>query len=75
MQPGYLPRIRIVTSLAIRLKELDDDQLEEFVELFADRIGAGYVAVHRMGQANDKGRDVVGFLTAAKHEGPWDLFQ
>ena len=64
-----------MTSLAIRLKEANDDQLEEFVELFADRIGAGYVVVHRMGQANDKGRDVVGFLTAAKHEGPWHLYQ
>jgi hypothetical protein len=64
-----------VTSLAIRLKELDEDQLEEFIELFADCIGAGYLAVHRMGQANDKGRDVVGFLTPAKHEGPWHLYQ
>lgn len=64
-----------MTSLAIRLKELDDEQLEEFIELFAERIGAGYDGVHRMGQANDKGRDVVGFLTPAKHEGPWHLYQ
>ncbi|AMB44071.1 ABC-three component system protein [Methylobacterium sp. AMS5] len=62
-------------SLAITLKELEDDQLEEFIELFAERIGTGYVAVHRLGQANDKGRDVVGFLTEAKHEGPWHLYQ
>ena len=64
-----------MSSLAIRLKELEDEPLEEFIELFADRIGEGYVAVHRMGQANDKGRDVVGFLTDAKHEGPWHLYQ
>lgn len=64
-----------MTSLAIRLKELDDEQLEEFIELFADRIGKGYHAVYRMGQANDKGRDVVGFLTSAKHEGTWHLYQ
>ncbi|MEH3116795.1 MAG: hypothetical protein PGN25_04110 [Methylorubrum populi] len=64
-----------MTSLAIRLKEASDDELEEFIELFADRIGEGYVVVHRMGQANDKGRDVVGFLTTAKHEGPWHLYQ
>jgi hypothetical protein len=72
---GLSSRIPIVNSLAIRLKELEDEQLEEFIELFADRIGEDYVAVHRMGQANDKGRDVVGFLTEAKHEGPWHLYQ
>jgi len=64
-----------VKSLAISLKELEDDQLEEFIELFVERIGEGYVAVHRLGQANDKGRDVVGFLTDAKHEGAWHLYQ
>lgn len=62
-------------SLAISLKELEDDQLEEFIELFVERIGEGYVAVHRLGQANDKGRDVVGFLTDAKHEAAWHLYQ
>ena len=62
-------------SLAISLKELEDEQLEAFIELFAERLGEGYVAVHRLGQANDKGRDVVGFLTDAKHEGPWHLYQ
>ncbi|KQQ45664.1 hypothetical protein ASF58_18990 [Methylobacterium sp. Leaf125] len=62
-------------SLAIRLKELDDEDLEEFIELFADRIGRNYHGVYRMGQANDKGRDVVGFMTSAKHEGPWHLYQ
>lgn len=80
MRPGAVvqpprPGPRSVTSLAIRLKELDDEQLEEFVELYADRIGKDYHAVYRLGQANDKGRDVVGFLTSAKHEGPWHLYQ
>ena len=64
-----------MSSLAVKLKELDDDQLEEFVELFSERLGQGYHSVVRMGKANDKGRDVVGFLTLAKHEGPWHLYQ
>ncbi|POR42422.1 ABC-three component system protein [Methylobacterium sp. V23] len=64
-----------MTSVAIRIKELEDDELEEFIELWCERVGAGYHLVERIGQANDKGRDVVGFVTAAKHEGPWHLYQ
>ncbi len=62
-------------SFAIRLRQLDDDLLEGVVEIFADRIKVGYVAVHRMGQADDKGCDVVGFLTPAKQGGPQYLYQ
>ncbi|GJE54892.1 ABC-three component system protein [Methylobacterium thuringiense] len=64
-----------MTSVAIRLKELDDDELEEFVELWCERLGAGYHLVERIGKANDKGRDVIGFMTPVKHEGPWHLYQ
>jgi len=64
-----------VTSVAIRLKELEEDELEEFIELWCDRVGSGYESVERIGKANDKGRDVIGFLTQAKHEGPWHLYQ
>ncbi|TBY68945.1 hypothetical protein E0H51_31545 [Rhizobium leguminosarum bv. viciae] len=62
-------------SLSKRIKELEDDQLEEFVDIWAERKSKDYVKVERLGQANDKGRDVVGFVTSARHEGEWDLFQ
>ena len=29
----------------------------------------------RIGAPNDKGRDVIGFLSERSHEGPWDLYQ
>lgn len=55
--------------------EIDDTQLEEFIELWVDRRSQQYDRVERIGAANDKGRDVIGFLTHARHEGPWHLFQ
>ena len=64
-----------MTSLAVRLLELDEDQLEEFVDLWATQKSSQYLSVERIGGANDKGRDVIGFLTASKHEGPWHLYQ
>lgn len=68
-----------MAKLAIRLQGLDADELEEFVELWAERRFAlpspRYVGVMRIGSAGDKGRDVVGFLSTAKHEGAWDLYQ
>jgi len=65
----------IVSNLAIRLQELDDADLEEFIELWVDRKSNQYVRVERLGAANDKGRDVIGFLSDRSHEGPWDLYQ
>jgi hypothetical protein len=62
-------------SLAIRLQEIGDTQLEEFVEIWIERRSQQYVRVERIGAANDKGRDVVGFLSERGHQGPWDLFQ
>lgn len=64
-----------MSSTSIRIQELGDTELEEFIELWAERTGAGYHLVHRIGKANDKGRDVIGFRTPQKHEGPWDLYQ
>lgn len=64
-----------MTSLAVRLMEIDDTQLEEFIELWVERRSQQYDRVERIGAANDKGRDVIGFLTRARHEGRWHLFQ
>jgi hypothetical protein len=62
-------------SPAIRIQELDDGQLEEFVDLWATQKSKLYVRVERVGGANDKGRDVIGFLTRRRHEGDWHLYQ
>lgn len=50
-----------MTSLAVRLLELDDEQLEEFTDLFATQKSSQYLSVERVGGANDKGRDVIDF--------------
>jgi hypothetical protein len=55
--------------------EIDDTQLEEFIELWIERASQQYNRVERIGAANDKGRDVIGFLSASRHEGPWHLYQ
>lgn len=62
-------------SLSVRLMELGDDELEQFIELWIERKSKEYVRVERIGAANDKGRDVIGFLSPQRHEGPWHLYQ
>jgi hypothetical protein len=62
-------------NLAVRLQEIDDVELEQFIELWIERRSLLYVNVERIGAANDKGRDVIGFLTDQRHEGDWELFQ
>jgi hypothetical protein len=64
-----------VASLAVRIVELDDDQLEEFIDLWATQKSTEYLSVERVGGASDKGRDVIGFLTRSRHEGDWHLYQ
>ncbi len=62
-------------NITLRILELTDNELEEFVELWAERAGQRFYSVERIGKANDKGRDVIGFRTNQKHEGPWVLYQ
>jgi hypothetical protein len=64
-----------VSNFAIRLQEIDDAELEEFIELWLEHKSGQYVRVERIGAANDNGRDVVGFSSVRGHEGPWDLYQ
>ena len=64
-----------MVGLAIRLQEIGDAELEEFVEQWLDRKAGKFVQVLRIGAANDKGRDVIGFLSDCRHEGPWELYQ
>jgi hypothetical protein len=53
---------------------MDDTELEQFCRQWVDK-RSGYVEVHRCAATGDKGRDVVGFLSLQRHEGPWDNFQ
>jgi hypothetical protein len=54
---------------------LDDEALERFVRDWIARKTSEYVEVERFSGAGDLGRDVVGFKTDRRHEGPWDNFQ
>lgn len=62
-------------SIAIRLQELDDDELEDFVDIWLHNRSTKYYRTERLGKSSDKGRDVVGFATDKLHEGDWDLYQ
>jgi hypothetical protein len=64
-----------MTSVAIRLQEISDVELEEFIDLWLDKKTEKYFRVERVGKANDKGRDVIAFEGSQLHEGPWDLYQ
>lgn len=54
---------------------LDDEELERFVRDWIARKTSDYVEVQRFSGAGDLGRDVVGFLTDRRHEGPWHNYQ
>lgn len=53
---------------------MNDDELEMFCRAWAEK-KSGYAEVKRFAGAGDMGRDVVGFLTNKRHEGPWDNYQ
>jgi hypothetical protein len=53
---------------------LDDDQLEEFVRQWVLK-KPEYTEVERFTGTGDMGRDVVGFLTAKRHEAGWHNYQ
>ncbi|UFX46953.1 restriction endonuclease [Bradyrhizobium sp. 41S5] len=53
---------------------LPDDELEKFTRKWALQ-KKGYFEVERSSGAGDMGRDVVGYLTKARHEGDWDNYQ
>jgi hypothetical protein len=54
---------------------LDDTQLELFVRDWVNVKSSTYVSVARFSGSGDLGRDVVGFLSTKKHEGPWHNYQ
>lgn len=54
---------------------LSDEELERFTREWIAEKKAMYFEVKRFGGAGDLGRDVAGFLTPQRHEGPWHNYQ
>lgn len=54
---------------------MGDKDLEVFVHRWVAQQKKEYVDHEEFGNANDLGRDVVGFLTYQRHEGAWDNYQ
>ena len=53
---------------------MQPDELEKFAREWAI-LKKGYFGVERFSGPGDMGRDVVGYLTKAKHEGDWHNYQ
>ena len=53
---------------------LTDDELEAFVREWA-AYKKEYVEVQQFTAPGDMGRDVVGYLTKQRHDGPWHNYQ
>jgi ABC-3C protein len=58
-----------------RLLALDDAELEHFVRDWVALKKNDYFEVKPYSGPQDLGRDVVGFLTKKRHEGPWHNYQ
>jgi len=55
---------------------LNDAELERFVLRWLQVMSnPKYHSTQRFAGAGDMGRDVVGFLTKARHQGPWHNYQ
>lgn len=54
---------------------MDDKALEVFIHRWVARQLKRYADHHLFGNANDLGRDAVGFHTLNRHEGAWDNYQ
>lgn len=64
-----------MTDFDRRILALDDKDLERFVRDWAELKKDEYHEVRRYGGSGDLGRDVVGFLSRKRHEGPWHNYQ
>jgi hypothetical protein len=65
-----MPNVRIDRLILA----LTDDELEAFVREWTDH-KKEYLEVQRFTGPGDMGRDVVGYLTRNRHEGPWHNYQ
>ncbi len=57
------------------INAMTDDELEQFVDSWMSRKVNSYTSTERFSGAGDMGRDVVGYYTTRRHEGPWDNYQ
>jgi hypothetical protein len=62
-------------NYARHILALNDVELERFVRDWIVRKRGTYVEVVNFSGPGDLGRDVVGFLSTARHEGPWHNYQ
>lgn len=60
---------------AAQLKAIHPDDLERFVADWISSRVKEYAGWDDWGGGGDRGRDVVGYVTKDRHEGPWDNFQ
>ena len=54
---------------------MTDTDLEQFVRDWVELKKKEYVEIERFTGPGDRGRDVVGYLTKQRHEGPWHNYQ
>ena len=63
------------TDYAARIYALNDADLERLTDDWVASMRSRYPDSDRFSGAGDMGRDVVGYRTAARFDGPWDNFQ
>ncbi len=79
-EPSAAPSSTHVTSgipvpKAIRVKNFDPDEWEDFIEEWATSLESVYAKVRRFGGAGDCGVDIAGFCTDNGFEDMWDNYQ
>lgn len=62
-------------NYANQIHALNDDDLERLVDDWQTRKTAQYAGTDRFSGAGDMGRDVVGYVTIQRMDGPWHNFQ
>jgi hypothetical protein len=68
-------RAEILASALKELRNYSNVEWELFVEEWCRGLAKRYAEVKRFGGPGDLGRDVVGFVDAAKFDGLWDNYQ
>jgi len=65
----------VLNNYIRQIAAMTDTDLELFVDDWMSRKKESYVETEIWAGSGDKGRDVVGYLTGQRHDGPWHLFQ
>jgi hypothetical protein len=65
----------VLSNYIRQIVAMKDDELELFVDDWMSRKKETYAETEIWAGSGDKGRDVVGYLTTQRHDGPWHLFQ